>query len=134
MKQYLLSLYQPEGDPPAPEVLETIMGDLEVRRNPEPSIPLAVEQLAAVLASSDTVGAEDARGDLGRVGEPRWGCAWPSAALRRKFAAVVRSLAGLSFRRRAVRLLEAFEALFFNNPFLALGSEYTVEVFEVPKK
>jgi hypothetical protein len=48
MKQYLLSLYQPEGDPPAPEVLETIMGDLEVWRNPEPSIPLAVELLAAL--------------------------------------------------------------------------------------
>ena len=29
MKQYLLSVYQPEGDPPAPEVLETIMRDLD---------------------------------------------------------------------------------------------------------
>jgi hypothetical protein len=29
MKQYLLSLYQPEGDPPAPEVLATIMRDLD---------------------------------------------------------------------------------------------------------
>jgi hypothetical protein len=25
MPQYLLSVYQPEGDPPPPEVLETIM-------------------------------------------------------------------------------------------------------------
>jgi hypothetical protein len=29
MKQYLLSMYQPEGDPPPPEVLEPIMRDLE---------------------------------------------------------------------------------------------------------
>jgi hypothetical protein len=29
MKQYLLSLYQPEGDPPPPEVLEGIMRDLD---------------------------------------------------------------------------------------------------------
>jgi len=29
MKRYLLSLYQPEGDPPAPEVLEPIMRDLD---------------------------------------------------------------------------------------------------------
>jgi hypothetical protein len=28
-EQYLLSLYQPEGDPPAPEVLERIMRDLD---------------------------------------------------------------------------------------------------------
>ena len=29
MKQYLLSVYQPDGDPPAPEVLEAIMRDLD---------------------------------------------------------------------------------------------------------
>jgi hypothetical protein len=29
MKQYLLSMYMPEGDPPPPEVLEPIMRDLE---------------------------------------------------------------------------------------------------------
>lgn len=29
MKQYLLSIYQPDGDPPPPEVLEPIMKDLE---------------------------------------------------------------------------------------------------------
>jgi hypothetical protein len=29
MKQYLLSIYQPEGEAPAPEVLEPIMRDLE---------------------------------------------------------------------------------------------------------
>jgi hypothetical protein len=29
MKQYLLSIYQPEGDPPPPEELARIMGDLE---------------------------------------------------------------------------------------------------------
>ncbi len=29
MKQYLLSVYQPEGEPPAPEVLETIMRDVD---------------------------------------------------------------------------------------------------------
>jgi len=28
MQQYLLSLYQPDGDPPPPEVLEPIMRDL----------------------------------------------------------------------------------------------------------
>jgi hypothetical protein len=28
MKQYLLSIYQPDGDPPAPEVLEPIMRDI----------------------------------------------------------------------------------------------------------
>ena len=28
MKQYLLSVYQPEGTPPSPEVLEKIMGDV----------------------------------------------------------------------------------------------------------
>ena len=30
MKQYLLSVYQPDGDPPSPEVLGPIMRDLEV--------------------------------------------------------------------------------------------------------
>jgi hypothetical protein len=29
MRQYLLSVYQPDGDPPPPEVLEPIMADLE---------------------------------------------------------------------------------------------------------
>src|SRR5262245_54778482 len=29
MKQYLLSVYQPDGDPPPPEVLEPIMQDLD---------------------------------------------------------------------------------------------------------
>jgi hypothetical protein len=29
MKQYLLNVYQPEGDPPAPEVLEPIMRELD---------------------------------------------------------------------------------------------------------
>ena len=29
MKQYLLSIYQPDGDPPPPEVLDPIMQDLE---------------------------------------------------------------------------------------------------------
>ena len=29
MKQYLLSLYQPDGDPPPPEVLEPLMRDLD---------------------------------------------------------------------------------------------------------
>jgi hypothetical protein len=29
MKQYLLSIYQPDGDPPAPEVLEPIMRDID---------------------------------------------------------------------------------------------------------
>ncbi|MFD4717928.1 YciI family protein [Streptomyces sp. NPDC058423] len=29
MKQYLLSIHQPDGDPPPPEVLEPIMRDLE---------------------------------------------------------------------------------------------------------
>ncbi|MGH2886440.1 MAG: YciI family protein [Solirubrobacteraceae bacterium] len=29
MKQYLLSIYQPDGDPPAAEVLEKIAGDVQ---------------------------------------------------------------------------------------------------------
>ena len=29
MKQYLLSVYQPDGDPPPPEVLETVMRDVD---------------------------------------------------------------------------------------------------------
>jgi hypothetical protein len=29
MKQYLLSIYQPDGDPPAPEVLEKIAGEVQ---------------------------------------------------------------------------------------------------------
>jgi hypothetical protein len=29
MRQYLLSLYQPDGEPPAPEVLEKVMSDLD---------------------------------------------------------------------------------------------------------
>jgi hypothetical protein len=29
MRQYLLSIYQPDGDPPAPEVLAPIMADLD---------------------------------------------------------------------------------------------------------
>lgn len=28
MKQYLLSIYQPDGDPPPPAMLEKVMGDL----------------------------------------------------------------------------------------------------------
>ena len=32
MKQYLLSVYQPEGTPPSPDVLEKIMRDLDVLR------------------------------------------------------------------------------------------------------
>lgn len=32
MKQYLLSIYQPDGDPPAPEVLEKIAADLQALR------------------------------------------------------------------------------------------------------
>ena len=30
MKQYLLSIYQPEGDPPPPEILEPVMRELDV--------------------------------------------------------------------------------------------------------
>jgi hypothetical protein len=30
MKQYLLSIYQPTGGTPAPELLEQVMADLEV--------------------------------------------------------------------------------------------------------
>jgi hypothetical protein len=30
MKRYLLSIYQPDGDPPPPEILEPIMRDVEV--------------------------------------------------------------------------------------------------------
>ena len=30
MKQYLLSIYQPDGDPPSPEVHEPIMRDIDV--------------------------------------------------------------------------------------------------------
>jgi hypothetical protein len=29
MKQYLLSIYQPDGDPPSPEFLEAVMRDLD---------------------------------------------------------------------------------------------------------
>ena len=29
MKQYLLTIYQPDGPPPAPEVLQKIMGDVD---------------------------------------------------------------------------------------------------------
>ena len=29
MKQYLLSIYQPDGDPPPPEVLEQVMRDVD---------------------------------------------------------------------------------------------------------
>jgi hypothetical protein len=29
MKQYLLTIYQPDGDPPAPDVLEKIMGEVQ---------------------------------------------------------------------------------------------------------
>ena len=32
MKQYLLSVYQPEGTPPPPEALEKIMGNVEAVR------------------------------------------------------------------------------------------------------
>jgi hypothetical protein len=33
MKQYLLSVYQPQGDPPPPEVLEPIMRGLDALRH-----------------------------------------------------------------------------------------------------
>ncbi len=29
MKQYLLSIYQPDGDPPPPEILEKVMRDID---------------------------------------------------------------------------------------------------------
>ncbi len=29
MKQYLLSIYQPDGDPPPPEVLKKVMRDVD---------------------------------------------------------------------------------------------------------
>jgi hypothetical protein len=29
MKRYLLSIYQPDGDPPLPEVLDKVMGDVD---------------------------------------------------------------------------------------------------------
>ncbi|MPY86943.1 MAG: hypothetical protein GEU99_03385 [Luteitalea sp.] len=32
MKQYLLSIYQPDGDPPPPEILEPIMRDVNALR------------------------------------------------------------------------------------------------------
>ena len=32
MKQYLLSIYQPDGDPPAPDVLAAIMRDVDAVR------------------------------------------------------------------------------------------------------
>jgi hypothetical protein len=35
MKQYLLSVYQPEGTPPSPDVLEKIMRDLMSRKRDE---------------------------------------------------------------------------------------------------
>jgi septin family protein len=47
---------------------------------------------------------------------------------------LVKAIASATTDKKVNSALEAFEALFFNNPFLALGSEYTVEVFEVPKK
>jgi hypothetical protein len=33
MKQYLLSIYQPDGEPPAPQVLEKIMRDVHALRD-----------------------------------------------------------------------------------------------------
>lgn len=33
MKQYLLSVYQPDGDPPPPEVLDTVMRDVGAWRS-----------------------------------------------------------------------------------------------------
>lgn len=30
MKQYLLTIYQPDGDPPAPEILEKVMREIDV--------------------------------------------------------------------------------------------------------
>jgi hypothetical protein len=30
MKQYLLTIYQPDGDPPAPEILEKVMRNIDV--------------------------------------------------------------------------------------------------------
>ena len=30
MKQYLLTIFQPDGDPPAPEILEKVMLDIDV--------------------------------------------------------------------------------------------------------
>ncbi len=33
MKQYLLSIYQPDGPPPAPELLEKVMSEIETIRS-----------------------------------------------------------------------------------------------------
>ena len=32
MKQYLISIYQPDGPPPPPEVLDTVMAEIDVMR------------------------------------------------------------------------------------------------------
>lgn len=60
MKQYLLSIYSPDGDPPPPEVLEPIMRDLdEVNRDAQAagvwvfSGGLAAQSSSTVLRQRD---------------------------------------------------------------------------------
>jgi hypothetical protein len=36
MKQYLLSMYQPEGEAPSPEFLATVMADVDALRRERP--------------------------------------------------------------------------------------------------
>ena len=55
MPQYLLSIYQPDGNPPPPEVLEPIMRDMERVRDEMKAAGAWVFSGALHLASTATV-------------------------------------------------------------------------------
>lgn len=55
MKQYLLSIYQPDGDPPPPEVLNKIMRDVGAVRDEMKSAGAWVFAAGLYPASSATV-------------------------------------------------------------------------------
>jgi hypothetical protein len=55
MKQYLLSVYQPDGDPPAPEVLDPIVRDLRALNEEMKSAGAWVFSAGLHAASTATV-------------------------------------------------------------------------------
>ncbi|OLB73783.1 MAG: hypothetical protein AUI14_25290 [Actinobacteria bacterium 13_2_20CM_2_71_6] len=62
MKQYLLSVYQPDGDPPPPETLEPIMRDLDALRE-----EMKAAGVWAIVKAPDLDAALDWGGRLARA-------------------------------------------------------------------
>ncbi len=64
MKQYLISVYQPDGDPPPPEVLEPIMRDVRAVEEEMRAAGVWVFSRALYPPSTATVLRADTNGDV----------------------------------------------------------------------